>query len=288
MIQANTISAVRQLVREARYAGKQIGLVPTMGYLHEGHISLLKAAQAECDFVVVSIFVNPLQFGPNEDFSRYPRDLERDAKMLEENGCDVLFAPSIVEMYPEPMYTHVDVPSLGESLCGASRPGHFRGVATVVSKLLNIVLPDKAYFGQKDGQQVAVIKRMVKDLNFPVDIVTVPIVREPDGLAKSSRNVYLSEDDRVHATVLYRSLVWAEDQIRSGVRDATTILDGMRRMIEAEPGVRVDYVEAVNMQTIKPIQVLDGEIMIAVAAYVGPARLIDNLQLVIDGDKVVE
>jgi pantoate--beta-alanine ligase len=279
MIRIDRIQDLRKLLREERQSGKQIGFVPTMGYLHEGHMALVDRARKENDIVVTSVFVNPLQFGPNEDLDRYPRDLDRDAALLTQHGCDILFAPSVEEMYPKPMLTYVELPDLSRQLCGISRPTHFRGVATVVTKLFNIVQPDRAYFGQKDGQQVAVIRRMVEDLNIPVEIVTVPTVREPDGLAKSSRNVYLSPEERPHATVLYRALQAARAELENGERSAAALAKRMADMISAEPGVRLDYAEAVSLETLERPEKLSGPIMLAVAAYVGKARLIDNLQL---------
>jgi pantoate--beta-alanine ligase len=281
MRHVTTIAEVREALAPARRAGQRIGFVPTMGYLHEGHLALVEAARRDNDLVVVSIFVNPLQFGPKEDFDRYPRDIERDLRMLQAAGCDLVFTPSVEEMYPRPMVTRVVQPELSQRLCGRSRPGHFDGVTTVVSKLLHIVGPDRAYFGQKDGQQVVLVRRMVEDLNFPVEIITVPTVREPDGLAKSSRNVYLTPEERQHATVLYRALQAARRQIEEGERSAARVAEIMRATIEAEPLVRLDYAEVVSADTLEPMTELSGRVMLAVAAYVGKARLIDNEQLVI-------
>jgi pantoate--beta-alanine ligase len=274
-----TIETVREFVTDAKRSGKTVGYVATMGFLHEGHMSLVDTARAENDIVVVSVFVNPLQFGPNEDFEAYPRDLNHDAELLDRHHCDLLFAPSAKEMYPAESLTFVQVDKLGEGLCGKTRPIHFRGVTTVVSKLLNIVQPDKAYFGQKDGQQLAIIRRMVKDLNTPVEIVGVPIVREEDGLARSSRNIYLTPEVRPHATILYRTLEWAKAEIETGERNAEKLLKEMNRRLNAEPFVKVDYVEAVDMETLQPVSILKGDIMVAIAAYVGKARLIDNIQI---------
>lgn len=274
-----TIAEVRQLVREARREGQAVALVPTMGYLHEGHLALVERAKQEADFVVVSIFVNPLQFGPREDFSSYPRDLDRDLGLLRRQGlADAVFAPSVEEMYPQPIRTEVSLPALSDRLCGRSRPGHFTGVATVVSKLFHIVQPDVACFGQKDGQQLAIVQRMAADLNFPVRIVGVPTVREPDGLAKSSRNVYLTPEEREHAVILYRTLSWAKDAILAGERRADVIRQGMRDRIAADPVARLDYAEIVSMPDLEPIERIEGDIMLAVAAYFGKARLIDNFQ----------
>ncbi|MBX6352621.1 MAG: pantoate--beta-alanine ligase [Thermoflavifilum sp.] len=280
MQQFTTIADLRAALAPARRAGRSIGFVPTMGYLHEGHLALVEAARRDNDVTVVSIFVNPLQFGPNEDFDRYPRDLARDLSMLSQAGVDYVFTPSVEEMYPRPILTRVIQPALSDKLCGKSRPGHFDGVATVVAKLLHIVGPDRAYFGQKDGQQVVLVRRMVEDLNFPVEIITVPTVREADGLAKSSRNVYLTPEERPHATVLYRALQDAKAAIEAGERSAQRIRDRMVKMISAEPMVRLDYAEVVSADTLEPLTDIEGRVMLAVAAYVGRARLIDNEQIV--------
>ncbi|SIS50170.1 pantoate--beta-alanine ligase [Alicyclobacillus vulcanalis] len=275
-----TIPDVRQAVRAARQEAKRVALVPTMGYLHDGHLALVARAKEEADFVVVSIFVNPLQFGPSEDFASYPRDLDRDLGLLREQGlADAVFAPSVEEMYPQPIRTQVSLPTLSDRLCGRSRPGHFTGVATVVSKLFHIVQPDVACFGQKDGQQLAIIQRMVADLNLPIRIVGVPTVREPDGLAKSSRNVYLTPEEREHAVVLYRTLSWAKERILAGERRADVIRQGMRERIEADPVARLDYADLVSMPDLESIERIEGDIMLAVAAYFGKARLIDNFQM---------
>ncbi|WP_436663746.1 pantoate--beta-alanine ligase [Alicyclobacillus acidoterrestris] len=286
--QIETIAQLRQVVKEARSQGKTIGLVPTMGYLHEGHLSLVQAAAERADFVVVSIFVNPLQFGPSEDLANYPRDLHHDLALLTTQGAaHVVFTPSVEEMYPQPMATRVELPELSGFLCGKTRPTHFQGVATVVSKLFHIVLPDFAFFGQKDGQQLAIIRRMVKDLNFPIEIVGVPTVREADGLAKSSRNVYLTPDERAHATVLYRTLCWARDQIATRKVTGSELAAGMRQMISEDGVARVDYAEVVSMDTLAPIDQIEGPVMLAVAAYFGKARLIDNMQLVVEHGRIV-
>ncbi|WP_067625495.1 pantoate--beta-alanine ligase [Alicyclobacillus acidiphilus] len=278
--QISTIESLRSAVREAKSNGRKVALVPTMGYLHEGHLSLVEEASKQADFVVVSIFVNPLQFGENEDLANYPRDLDHDLRLLSASGhCDVAFTPSVEEMYPVPLVTTVQLPSMASKLCGRTRPIHFAGVATVVTKLFQIVQPDVACFGQKDGQQLAVIRRMVKDLNMPVNVVGVPTVREEDGLAKSSRNVYLSKEEREHAPVLYQALSWAKAEIERGQRDATEIVRGVRERIEQDSIARLDYVEAVEMDTLESVSVLSGDVMIAVAAYFGKARLIDNIQL---------
>lgn len=276
-----SVSGVRALIRSARSSGKRVGLVPTMGYLHEGHLTLMRQARAECDLVVVSIFVNPTQFGPNEDYSRYPRDLDRDLSLCRAVPVDLIFHPDVSEIYPQPFFTRVQVQTLTNYLCGASRPGHFDGVATVVSKLLNIVQPDLAYFGQKDAQQVAVIRQMVKDLNLPVEIQAVPTVRESDGLALSSRNVYLSPVERQAALVLYRSLKMAEAQVAVGARDLARLARDMEEMIAAEPLADIDYVAIVDHQTLQPIARLapGGMALAAVAVRFGRTRLIDNVLL---------
>jgi pantoate--beta-alanine ligase len=282
MIIVHTIQEIRNFVREQRAKGHTIGYVPSMGYLHEGHLSLIRAAKEQCDIAVMSIFVNPLQFGPNEDYDRYPRDLERDAKMAKEAECDILFAPDVDEMYPRgggKVLTHVDVEEVTEQLCGASRPGHFRGVATVVTKLFNIVQPDKAFFGLKDAQQVAVIQTMVDDLNIPVEIVPCPTVREADGLAMSSRNVYLSQTERQQALVLYRSLKEAERLVAEGERDVPRLKQIVREMIEEQPLADIDYVEIVNFRDLSPIVKIEQPALLALAVRFGKTRLIDNTVL---------
>lgn len=279
MVIAETIESVREYVSEAKRAGKSVGLVPTMGYLHEGHMALIDTAREQNDLIVASIFINPLQFGQNEDLGNYPRDIERDGQLLEVHNCDLVFIPSVSEMYPRPTLTSVIAPELSKPLCGRTRPTHFQGVATVVSKLLNIVQPTRAYFGQKDAQQAIVIKRMVEDLNFPVEVVTVPIVREHDGLAKSSRNIYLTAEERPHATVLYRTLLFARAEIERGAVDATQLASVMREKIDSEPMVRCDYAEIVEAETLAPADKLQGNLLVAVAAFIGKARLIDNVML---------
>ena len=259
--------------------GKRVGFVPTMGYLHEGHLSLVRRARRENDVVVVSIFVNPTQFGPNEDFERYPRDLKRDAELLKREGVDYLFHPKAEEMYPPGYSTFVEVEGLTETLCGAKRPGHFRGVATIVTKLLNIVQPDRAYFGEKDFQQLQVIKRLVRDLNIPVEVVGCPIVREKDGLALSSRNTYLSSEERESALALYRGLKLAKELFESGERNAERIKREVERLILSHPKVsKVDYVEIVDSETLKPVKEVKEGDTIALAVFVGKTRLIDNYQ----------
>lgn len=272
----NTVLEVREQINAWKKEGLTIGFVPTMGYLHEGHASLIDAA-GENDRVVVSIFVNPMQFGPNEDLASYPRDLERDAKICEEHNVDLIFHPTPEEMYGDSFFSYVDMKVLTEELCGLTRPVHFRGVCTVVTKLFNIVTPDKAYFGQKDAQQLAIIRRMVKDLNMPLEIVGCPIVREDDGLAKSSRNTYLSAKERQAALVLSRSIKMAEDMVEMGEKDCETILCAMQSEIEKEPLAKIDYVKAVSFDTIQPIKKVTGTVLIAIAVYIGKTRLIDNL-----------
>lgn len=267
---------------ELRSQGKTIGFVPTMGYFHEGHLSLMRRARQECDVVVVSIYVNPLQFGPREDFNRYPRDLQRDLKMAEEVGVDIVFAPKDEDMYPEGYQTFVEVTELTRSLEGFYRPGHFRGVTTVVAKLFNIVLPHKAYFGEKDFQQLRVVQRMVRDLNFPVEIVPCPTVRETDGLAMSSRNTYLKPEERKAATVLYRALKAADELFKSGERNAAKLKAKVWEVLASESLARPQYVEIVDAQTLEPIFTVDRPAVILLAAFVGQARLID--EWVLGGD----
>jgi pantoate--beta-alanine ligase len=250
-----------------------------MGALHEGHLSLVRAARTGTDLVAASIFVNPTQFGPNEDLAKYPRRFERDCEMLEREGVDVVFAPSVEEMYPAGAVTWVMVDELSNRLDGRSRPGHFRGVTTVVSKLFHIVEPDRAFFGQKDAAQVAIIRRMVRDLNLPVEIVVCPIVRESDGLAMSSRNAYLNAEERKRALVLQRSLMRVREMADAGEADATTLVRAGREEFNREPGVRLDYFEVVNPETLDPLQSVSQGALVAVAAYVGSTRLIDNLLL---------
>ncbi len=267
---------MQRLATQMRASGK-LGFVPTMGALHQGHLELVRVAQQRCDGVVVSIFVNPIQFAPKEDYRCYPRDFARDRKLLREIGVDVIFYPDVREMYPENYSTYVEVECLTQHLCGKSRPGHFRGVTTVVAKLFNIVKPHIAVFGQKDAQQAFVIKRMVRDLNFDIEIVVVPTVREPDGLAMSSRNSYLTPDERRQAVVLYQALRHAEQLIKDGERDARKVKRAMRRIIQTSSSGRIDYVEIVDTDYLKPIQLIKNDILIALAVYFGRARLIDNL-----------
>lgn len=271
----STIEEVRAQVKEWKKEGQSIGFVPTMGYLHEGHMSLIDAA-GENDKVVVSIFVNPMQFGPTEDLASYPRDLEHDAKLCEEHGVDLIFHPTPEEMYGDQFYSYVDMDVLTKELCGLSRPVHFRGVCTVVTKLFNIVTPDRAYFGQKDAQQLAVIKRMVKDLNMPLTITGCPIIREADGLAKSSRNTYLSIEERKAALVLSRSIFLGKEMVEKGERDCKKILAAMTAEIEKEPLAKIDYVKIVDLDTMQQVEKIDRGILAAIAVYIGKTRLIDN------------
>ena len=272
----STINEVREQVKEWKKEGNTIGFVPTMGYLHEGHASLIDAARKNNGKVVVSIFVNPIQFGPNEDLDSYPRDLEHDAKLCEEHGVDLIFHPTPEEMYGDNFYTFVDMDVLTKELCGLSRPVHFRGVCTVVSKLFNIVTPDNAYFGQKDAQQLAVIRHMVNDLSFGIEIVGCPIIREEDGLAKSSRNTYLSEDERKAALVLSRSLKEGRKLVEDGEKDAAKVKKTITDIIEKEALAKIDYVEVVDWNTLEPVEKIDGPVLTAIAVYIGKTRLIDN------------
>lgn len=271
-----TVADMKARVAEWKAQGLTIGLTPTMGALHEGHMSLMEAARQACDKVVTSVFVNPIQFGPNEDYDNYPRDLEHDAAIAESKGVDVVFHPSVEEMYPPNYNTYVVMETLTDTLCGAKRPGHFRGVCTVVNKLMNIVQPDKAFFGQKDAQQLAIIKRMVADLNMNVTVVGCPIVREKDGLAKSSRNAYLSEEERVAALCLSRAIFAAQEAIENGERNASTISKLVADTIEAEPMSRIDYVEVVDLANMQPVETLGEAGLVAIAVYIGSTRLIDN------------
>jgi pantoate--beta-alanine ligase len=271
------IELIKTLLARVRKKGKTIGFVPTMGYLHEGHLSLARRAREKSDYVVVSIFVNPTQFGPAEDFDRYPRDLRRDARLLRKEKTDLIFCPSVKEIYPDGHRTYVEVSELGNVLCGASRPGHFRGVTTVVLKLFNIIKPDIAVFGQKDFQQVVIIKKMVADLDLSVEIITAPTVREKDGLAMSSRNAYLMETERKNAVVLYQALNWARDSFyNERIISPDYLVNKMTTMIEAKEG-KVDYIAAVDPDTLKPIKVLQKGALIALAVYFGRTRLIDNI-----------
>ncbi|WP_346684812.1 pantoate--beta-alanine ligase [Anaerostipes butyraticus] len=273
-----TIEEVRKQVKEWKKQGLSVGLVPTMGYLHEGHQSLMEAAGKENDKVVVSIFVNPMQFGPAEDLAEYPRDLDHDAKVCEKAGVDLIFHPEPEEMYAPDFCSFVDMTGLTEGLCGKTRPIHFRGVCTVVNKLFNIVQPDRAYFGQKDGQQLAVVRRMVRDLNMDIEIIGCPIVREEDGLAKSSRNTYLSQEERKAALILSKTIRLGEEMAKTE-KDAQKVIEAMKKNIETEPLAKIDYVEAVDAVSMEPVKTLDGECMLAMAVYIGKTRLIDNTLL---------
>jgi len=263
-----------------RAESKRIGLVPTMGYLHEGHLSLMQLLRPRCEVLVTSIFVNPLQFGPKEDLAQYPRDLQRDLKLCERAACEVVFFPNTEDMYPKNFHTHVEVEVLTETLCGPWRPGHFRGVTTVVCKLFNIVQPHVAAFGQKDAQQVVVIERMMRDLNMPIEIVIGPTLREPEGLAMSSRNVYLSPRERQQATALYHALTRAEQMIRHGERDAAKIIAAIDALIQAEVSApTIEYIEIVDRDTLQALPTIAGNIVIALAVRIGQTRLIDNFML---------
>ncbi|MDK2917824.1 MAG: pantoate--beta-alanine ligase [Candidatus Petromonas sp.] len=278
MIILDKVIEVRKEIKTASKNAKTIGLVPTMGFLHDGHLSLIKRAREENDLVVVSIFVNPTQFGPGEDLESYPRNLERDSSLAESAGADIIFAPSVEEIYPNGYNTYVEVEGeMTKKLCGASRPGHFKGVATVVSKLFNIIAPDRAYFGQKDAQQVAVIEQIVRDLNFDIEIVSCPIVREKDGLAMSSRNIYLNEDERKDAVILSQSLFEAEKMIKNGERDPLKLKEFIIKNINTKPNVEIDYVEIVNSKTLEDVKEIKGDVLIALAVKIGRARLIDNI-----------
>ena len=276
MIISGSVQEVRELIGNWKKRGFSVGLVPTMGYLHPGHMSLIERARKENDMVVVSIFVNPIQFGPNEDLDKYPRDMAHDREVCEKAGAELIFAPEPSEMYPSENLVFVDIKELGNGLCGAKRPGHFRGVCTVVSKLFNIVLPDRAYFGEKDAQQLAIIRRMVKDLNFGTEIVSCPIVREPDGLAMSSRNLYLSPEERKAALSLSRSLSAAKELMRKGEKDAVKIREAIVAGISAEPLVKIDYAEIVDSADLSPVEKIEKPVLAAAAVYFGKTRLIDN------------
>ena len=270
-----TVKEVREQVKEWKKQGLSVGFVPTMGYLHEGHKSLMDAARKGNDKVVVSIFVNPMQFGPTEDLATYPRDLDHDAALCESAGVDLIFHPEAEEMYEKDFCSFVDMTGLTEGLCGKTRPIHFRGVCTVVNKLFNIVTPDHAYFGQKDGQQLAVIKRMVRDLNMDIEIVGCPIVREEDGLAKSSRNTYLSSEERKAALILSKTVALGKELAKTE-KDANKVVEAMKKNIETEPMAKIDYVEAVDALSMEPVEKLEGTCMLAMAVYIGKTRLIDN------------
>src|SRR5882724_2916130 len=275
----HSIDEMRAGSRAAGREGKSLGLVPTMGALHEGHLSLVRAAKAQCDLVAASIFVNPLQFGPSEDLAKYPRTFDRDRELFTQEGVDFIFAPSVEEMYPPDAVTYVTVEGLSDKLCGRSRPGHFRGVTTVVSKLFNIVEPGLAFFGQKDAAQMAIIRRMVRDLNIPVRIVSCPIVRQPDGLAMSSRNAYLSAQQKKSALALYSSLLEVQKRFAQGEHRTGPLIEAGKQVFAKEPAAHLDYFEIVNPDTLDPVEGVSRGALVAVAAFVGKTRLIDNVVL---------
>lgn len=272
----HTIKEVRETVKEWRKEGLSVGFVPTMGFLHEGHKSLIDKAVEQNDRVVVSVFVNPMQFGPTEDLDKYPRDLAADTRLCEAAGANLIFNPEPSEMYDEGFCSFVDMNGPTAELCGKSRPTHFRGVCTVVNKLFNIVQPDRSYFGQKDAQQLSVIRRMVKDLNIPVEVVPCPIIREADGLAKSSRNTYLNPEERQAALILSRAIKVGQHCVELGERDTHKVVEAMKALIETEPLARIDYVEAVDLDSVQKVDKVEGEVLFAMAVYVGKTRLIDN------------
>ncbi|HZO89259.1 MAG TPA: pantoate--beta-alanine ligase [Chthonomonadaceae bacterium] len=282
------IGPLRTYLRGLRAEGKTVGFVPTMGALHAGHLTLIRRAKSDCDVTVISVFVNPTQFGPHEDFAAYPRNLGRDQKLASDEGVDALFAPSVEELYPAGFQTSVEVAELSAVLEGARRPGHFRGVATVVTKLFNIVQPDRAYFGQKDYQQLLLIERLVRDLNIPTTIVPVPTVREPDGLAMSSRNAYLSPEERRAATVLYRALQRAEELVKAGATDPVQVQAELEALIASEPLAQSDYVALVHPDTLQPVTTLaDAVTLVALAVRIGKVRLIDNALIAPNGVPIV-
>ena len=280
MTVATKISEVRQQVKDWKRNGLTVGLVPTMGYLHEGHASLIKASVEHCDKTVVSVFLNPTQFAPNEDLESYPRDFDNDKKLCEEMGADLVFHPEVSEMYDEDSSTFVEILSdMPKQLCGKTRPIHFRGVCTVVSKLFNIVTPDKAFFGEKDAQQLAIIRKMVKDMSYGIEIIGCPIVRESDGLAKSSRNTYLSDEERKAALCLSKAVNLGKELIANGEKNAETVLSKMKELINAEPLAKIDYVEAVDGVTMNPVKEIKENTLVAMAVYIGKTRLIDNFSV---------
>ena len=272
----HTQEEVRQAVRQWRSEGLSVGLVPTMGYLHEGHQSLIKKSVEDNDRTVVSVFVNPMQFGAGEDLESYPRDMEKDAALCEETGADIVFNPTPEEMYPEGFCTYVDMNGLTTNLCGKTRPTHFRGVMTVVSKLFNMTTPDRAYFGWKDAQQLCVVKRMARDLSMGLEIVGCPIIREEDGLAKSSRNTYLNDEERKAALILSKTLALGKKMLDEGERNPEVLLSAMKKNIETEPLARIDYVQAVDLDRVEDVKEIKGEVLVAMAVYIGKTRLIDN------------
>ncbi len=277
------IKEMQKRAEELRLKGKKIGFVPTMGALHEGHLTLMRETRKKCDILIVSIFVNPIQFGPKEDFREYPRDFEGDRKKCENEGVDIIFYPDVNEMYPENFSTYVEVEKLSEHLCGKFRPGHFKGVTTVVMKLFNIVKPHIVAFGWKDAQQLLIIKRMIRDLNMDIEILPVETVREEDGLAMSSRNMYLNEKERKEAPLLYKSLLLAKELIEKGERNSLNIINKMQEFIENNSeNIRIQYIEIVDTENLQPLKEIKGEILIGIAAYLGKARLIDNIRIKID------
>ena len=277
---ATTIKEVRDTVKEWKSQGLTVGLVPTMGYLHEGHGSLIKTSASVCDKTVVSVFLNPTQFAPNEDLESYPRDFEQDKVLCEKMGADLVFHPEVSEMYEQDNATFVEILSeMPKQLCGKTRPIHFRGVCTVVSKLFNIVIPDKAFFGEKDAQQLAIIKRMVRDMSYGIEIVGCPIIREEDGLAKSSRNTYLNEEERKAALCLSKAIFFGQSLVEKGETDANKVLEEMKNLINKEPLARIDYVEAVDGVTMMPVDKIEKDTLVAMAVYIGKTRLIDNFSV---------
>jgi pantoate--beta-alanine ligase len=273
------ISEMQNFSNACRRKNQQIGFVPTMGFLHEGHLSLIRLIRKQCDVLVVSIFVNPAQFGPTEDLKKYPRDFERDEALCRDEGVDVIFYPAEEQMYPAPYLSFVTVENLDKIMCGVSRPDHFRGVVTIVSKLFNIVKPHFAIFGEKDFQQAVIIRQMTKDLNFDVEILTGPIIRENDGLALSSRNKYLNKQERFNATILFKSLQVAQDLFKNGIKNPREIMDKVRRSIQDVPGTKIDYISLVNPETLQPVQQVSENDRLALAVYIGKTRLIDNVAL---------
>ncbi|MCW6109456.1 pantoate--beta-alanine ligase [Clostridium sporogenes] len=276
----HTIKDVKEIIKKWKDENLSIGYVPTMGYLHEGHASLIKKAREENDKVVVSIFVNPIQFGPKEDYSTYPRDLDKDSSLCDEFGANLIFNPEASEMYPNKIYSHVNVGTLTENLCGEKRPGHFQGVCTVLTKFFNIIAPTRAYFGEKDAQQLAVVKKMVADLNFPIEIIGCPIIRESDGLAKSSRNAYLNIKERKSALVLNKSLKEALNALESGETKSNTIKNIIVNRLNKEPLAKIDYVSIVDSDNLQPIEEIKSSILVAIAVYIGKTRLIDNFTFI--------
>jgi pantoate--beta-alanine ligase len=275
----NDIDKMKTYARIMKKENKLVGLVPTMGYLHEGHLTVMRAARNQSDIVIMSIFVNPIQFGPGEDFKKYPRDIKRDEELVRSCGVDVIFYPKKEDMYPEDFSTYVNVESLTKELCGKSRPGHFRGVTTVVMKLFEIVKPDIAYFGQKDAQQAYVIKKMTEDLNMDITMKIMPTVREENGLAMSSRNSYLTKPEKKDASEIYKSLKLAEDLINSGQTDPKKVIKKMRDLLSKKPSLKIDYISIADTKTLKDVAAIDGEVLVAVAVFIGKTRLIDNIIL---------